>query len=200
VKEALMTPDEALLALEEGNRRFAGGRPAGLRRDAERRREIASGQRPFAAVLACSDSRVAPEIIFDQGLGDLFIVRVAGNVADGVALESLELGTDRLEVPLIVVLGHTRCGAITAALASESGGALGETLLRLLQPAVDAARREETETDRIIDRAARENVKLIVRDLLRSPGPLVPLHDRGILRIVGALYDIDTGIVEWAEG
>lgn len=195
-----MTADEALRALADGNRRFAAGRPAGLRRDAARRLELASGQHPFAAVLACSDSRVAPEIVFDQGLGDLFVVRVPGNVADETILASLELGAAHLGVPLVVVLGHTKCGAINAALEAKESGDHRRILMRLLRPAVDASLLHEPDPKKRVDRAARENVKLVVGALRRSDPTLAPLRERGALRVAGAVYDIDTGIVEWTEG
>jgi len=195
-----MTADEALRELAEGNRRFAAGRPAGPRRDAARRSELASGQHPFAAVLACSDSRVAPEIVFDQGLGDLFIVRVPGNVADDTILASLELGAGHLGVPLVVVLGHTKCGAIAAALDARETGEQERLLVRLLQPAIDASIRGEADPDKRPDSAARENVRLVVETLRRSAPTLAALQQRGALRVVGAMYDIDTGIVEWGKG
>ncbi len=194
-----MTANEALRELAEGNRRFAVGRPAGPRRDAARRVELAGGQHPLAAVLACSDSRVAPEILFDQGLGDLFVVRVPGNVADDTVLASLELGTEHLGVPLIVVLGHSRCGAIAATLAAEQPDDHRRILTRLLQPAVDTAIREEKDPEKRPDRAARENVKRVVEGL-RASSTLEALRKKGAIRIVGAMYDIETGVVEWAEG
>jgi carbonic anhydrase len=195
-----MTADDALRELAEGNRRFAAGRPAGPRRDSARRAELASGQHPFAAVLACSDSRVAPEIIFDQGLGDLFIVRVPGNVADDTILASLELGATHLGVPLIVVLGHTKCGAIAAALDAREAEEKRRLITRLLQPAIDASIRDETDPGKIQDRAARENVRLVVETLRRSAPTLAALQERGALRVVGAVYDIETGLVDWVKG
>jgi carbonic anhydrase len=194
-----MTADEVLRELAEGNRRFAAGRPTGPRRDPARRAELVAGQHPKAAVLACSDSRVAPEIVFDQGLGDLFIVRVPGNVADDTILASLELGAAHLGVPLVVVLGHTKCGAIAVALDARDTGDKSRLLVRLLQPAIDASIRDEADLDKRPDRAARENVRLVVETLRRSAPALAALQERGSLRVVGAVYDIETGIVEWAE-
>ena len=195
-----MTAEEALRELAEGNRRFAAGRAVGPRRDTTRRSELASGQHPFAAVLACSDSRVVPEIVFDQGLGDLFIVRVPGNVADETILESLELGAAHLGVPLVVVLGHTKCGAFTLALATEESADHRQVLMRLLKPAVDASLRHEPDAEKRVDRAVRENVELVVTAVRRSAPTLAALRERGALRVVGAVYDIDTGVVEWGEG
>ena len=195
-----MTADEALRALAEGNRRFAAGRPTGPRRDTARRTELVAGQHPFAAVLACSDSRVAPEFVFDQGLGDLFIVRVPGNVVDETILAGIELGAAHFHVPLIVVLGHTRCGAIAAAIEARVADDHQGVLMRLLGPAVDAAFREEVDPEKRPDRAARENVRRMVGSLRRSGPTLAALQERGELRVVGAVYDLATGLVEWAEG
>ena len=195
-----MTADEALHALTEGNRRFAGGRPANPRRDPERRSELVSGQHPFVAVLACSDSRVVPEILFDQGLGDLFSIRVPGNVVDETVLGSLELGVEHLGVPLVVVLGHTQCGALTVALAAEADDDHRQTLVKLLQPALDASARGDGDPEKRLERAVRANVRLAVEELRRSTPTLGPHHRQGALRIVGAVYDIATGLVDWMEG
>lgn len=195
-----MTADEALRELTEGNRRFAAGMATGPHRDTARRAELAAGQHPFAAVLACSDSRVAPEVVFDQGLGDLFVVRVPGNVADDIILASLELGAAHLGVPLLVVLGHTKCGAIAAALDGRDTGDHRGLFVRLLKPAVDAALRAESDLDKQSDRATRENVSLVAASLRRSAPTLSALLEDAALRVVGAVYDIETGLVEWADG
>jgi len=195
-----MTADEALQTLKEGNRRFAAGHPANPHRDPGRRSELVSGQHPFAAVLTCSDSRVVPEIVFDQGLGDLFIIRVPGNVVDETVLGSLELGVEHLGVPLVVVLGHTQCGALTVALAAEAAGDHRQTLVELLQPALDASARGDGDPEKRLERAVRANVRLAVEGLRRSTPTLGPLHRQDALRIVGAVYDIATGLVEWMEG
>jgi carbonic anhydrase len=207
-----MTADDALHALREGNRRFVENRLAQPRRTPERRAELAASQHPFAAVLTCSDSRVVPEILFDQGLGDLFVVRIAGNVADEAIRESLEYAAEHLRLPLIVVLGHTRCGAITVAISHDSdpaadvgrlrqtgtAGASGrggaQTLLRLLRPAVVAARKEKG--DRVAH-TAFANVRLVVEALRQTTPILAEPQRRDELRIVGAIYDITTGVVEW---
>lgn len=206
-----MTAEDALRALEEGNRRFVENKPASPRRGPERRLELAGGQRPFAAVLTCSDSRVVPEIIFDQGIGDLFVVRAAGNVADQAGRESLEYAAEHLGVPLIVVLGHTRCGAVIAALSTDPGAGAGSergpalesgtaedhgppALLRLLHPAVAATR--AMEGDRVTP-TVLANVRM-VSDVLRRESPvLARLENRGGLEMRGALYDIVSGSVEW---
>jgi carbonic anhydrase len=182
----------SLQSLLDGNRRFAAGKMEHPRQTTARRDEVAKGQYPFAAVLACSDSRTAPEIIFDQGLGDLFVVRVAGNVADHVVIESLDYAVTNLNTRLLVVMGHTHCGAIKAAVEgrAEPGEDVGP-LLRELRPAVDAAKSLPGD---VFANASRENVMLIVKDLSKE-GPLAAMIQSGELKIVGAMYDIDTGKV-----
>lgn len=180
--------DKRFEELLEGNRRFFEGRSINPRASRERRMEIAGGQKPFAAVLACSDSRVPPEILFDQGLGDLFIVRTAGNAVDEAALGSIEYAVAHLGVSLVVVLGHTDCGAVRAAV--KGGGAEGHmgSILEALRPAVEDARRLG---GNIHDLAARRNVETAVAALRSSEPVLAPLEDR--LDIVGCYYDLETG-------
>jgi carbonic anhydrase len=182
----------SLQRLLDGNRRFAAGKMEHPRQTTARRDEVAKGQYPFAAVLACSDSRTAPEIVFDQGLGDLFVVRVAGNVADHLVIESLDYAVTHLHARLVVVMGHTHCGAIKAAVEGhdEPDEDVGP-MLRELRPAVAAAK---TMPGDVYDNASRENVLLIVKDL-SSEGPLAPMIKSGELKIVGMMYDIDTGKV-----
>jgi carbonic anhydrase len=185
---------DVLEALIEGNRRFAAGSGIHPRRDPARRSEIAAGQRPRAAVVACSDSRVGPEIVFDQGLGDLFIVRTAGNLLDRLGIESLEYAAAHLGVPLIVVMGHSACGAVGAAM--ESGEAAGHfpTIVSALAPFIEAARGRAGNP---ADEAARENVRAIAAMLGSRAGVLKTLVEGGRLRVLGAFYDIDRGTVEF---
>lgn len=185
---------QTLQLLLEGNARHGAGRHLHPRRDALRRAEVASAQRPIAAILACSDSRVPPEILFDQGLGDLFVVRVAGNVLSPEAVGSFEYAAEHLGVPLIVVLGHARCGAVKrAADGGRASGHLGR-ILDAIQPAVEEARKRG-ERD-VADAAARIHA-LRSAEALRSAGPLLDrLVREGRLLVVAALYDLDTGRVE----
>ena len=145
-------------------------------RPAARQRELASGQHPHCAVLACADSRVAPEIVFDQGLGDVFDVRVAGNVAGDAETASLEYAAEHLHVPLIVVMGHTKCGAVSAAL--EGGTLPGKLpdLMAMLRPAVDQSAHEPG--DRVAN-AVRDNVAHVVRQLLAAKPVLAELAESG---------------------
>jgi len=188
--------EDGMSRLVDGNARYVGGWPTHPHEARERRLEIASVQRPFAAILGCSDSRVPPEIVFDQGLGDLFIVRTAGHVVDHMVLASLEYAVEHLKVPLIVVLGHTRCGAVAAAVeGGEHPGHLGR-LVEAIRPAVEAA---EDERAHLLDRAVRENVIRVVAELEASRPVLAYLVQEETVSIVGAVYALETGRVEFLK-
>lgn len=196
-RESKMTADKALMNLRQGNRRFAENRPVHPHQTREWRIGLSDGQHPFASILSCSDSRAVPEILFDQGIGDLFVVRIAGNIVDAAGRESLEYSATHLHVPLIVVLGHTSCGAVTIAV--SAGGKKGDDshpLLELLRPAVETSRGEPGDSVR---NAVFANVRIGVDTLRRGSPVLRPLLENEKLRITGAVYDIGTGRVEWLE-
>jgi carbonic anhydrase len=179
------TPADPWKELEDGNRRFVEGRPAN-REDKCRMACTSTGQKPFAAVLTCSDSRVAPEAVFDQRIGDLFVVRVAGNVATDEAIGSIEYAIEHMPtMRMIVVLGHENCGAVDAALHAESVEGLATSILNRIYPAIQDLGTGD------LDKAIRANVKLTAKTLPRySPairGKSVP--------IVGAYYSLQTGRV-----
>ena len=178
--------------LIEGNKRYVAASMAHPHQTDQRRTEVAKGQHPFAAILSCSDSRVPPEIIFDQGLGDLFVVRVAGNVLDDTALASLEYAVEHLGVRYIMVLGHARCGAVEATL--KGGAAPGHigSLLKAIQPAVDQARKQPGDP---LDNAIKVNVARVVQQLKTSAPLLEDFVKEGGLTITGAYYDLDLGAV-----
>jgi carbonic anhydrase len=182
-------PSEALKLILEGNDRFVAGKLKHPHQAPSRRDEIAKGQHPFASILACSDSRTAPEILFDRGLGDLFIVRVAGNVADQVVIESLDYSVTHLGARLVIVLGHTRCGAVTAAVQGHDGPGDVGPMLKELRPAVAASKGRPGDP---VENAIRANVKLVVEKLVKSP-ELAATVKSGELKILGAIYDLDTG-------
>jgi carbonic anhydrase len=190
----------ALQRLLEGNRRFAADQPT-LDGSSLRRSEVAQGQVPFAAILGCADSRVPPELIFDQGLGNLFVVRTAGETLDQAALESLEFGVEELHIPLLVVLGHERCGAIKIAIEALDGQVEIDTvyLLEALAPAVEQGKRMSSSPESgeagLWEQAGRAQVALQVERLRREP-ILAAAADAGDLKIVGAWYSLDTGLVE----
>ncbi len=181
---------QALRLLLEGNHRFADGKPLHPNQDETRRTALAAGQHPIAAVLSCSDSRVPPTVIFDQGLGDLFVVRVAGNTADALGLASLDYAVKHLGARLIVVLGHDRCGAVGAAVKEYGSGDPGP-MLGPIRPAVTLAKRGHGDT---VSLAIDENVKLTV-EKLRESAEFAPMVKDGELKIVGARYDLETGRV-----
>jgi carbonic anhydrase len=194
VSAPTMPPAQALQLLLDGNKRFVAGQLEHPNQTPERRAEVAKGQHPFAAVLACSDSRTPPEIIFDRGLGDIFTVRVAGNVADQVVIESLDYSVKHLGVRVVMVLGHRRCGAVIAAVEGHEGTADQDVgpMLSELRPAVAASKGMPGDP---VENAVRENVILVTKKLATSP-ELAAMVKSGNLRIVGGIYDLDTGTIE----
>ena len=192
VQAPTMSAADALKLLLEGNQRFIDGKLEHPNQTVARRVEVAKGQHPFAALLACSDSRTPPEIIFDRGLGDIFVVRVAGNVADQVVIESLDYSVKHLGVRVVMILGHNRCGAVTAAVAGhEEEGDVGPMLTEL-RPAVAASKGIAGDP---VENAVRENVKLVMKKIATS-AELSAMVKSGELKIVGGIYDLDTGKIE----
>jgi carbonic anhydrase len=196
-----MTPDEALAELVAGSRRFASGELAHPRRGSVRRAQLAQGQQPFAAIVSCSDSRVALEIVFDQGLGDLFVIRVAGNTVDApIVLGSVEFAVSQLGCTLVMVLGHEGCGAVTAAVhAVDTGAVPGGDLGAVVAPILPAVEPNAgPDRDRIGD-AVRANVLRQVAVLSATPA-LAGAVASGALAIVGAQYLLHSGEVELFDG
>jgi carbonic anhydrase len=218
-------PAEAISKLKEGNGRYTAGNMqhphesgeersymatnsyenAGMtflgmsaEQAAKRRAELAKSQHPFAIIVSCSDSRVPPEIVFDQGLGDLFIFRVAGNVIDDHGLGSIEYAVDHLNVRLIVVLGHQSCGAVQAAkeTIATKGKAPGhiESLVTAIKPAVEATAKDD------LDTTIKANVKHVVQALRSSTPILKAKADSGDVQVIGGYYSLDTGSVSFLEG
>jgi len=187
-----MTAAQALETLREGNRRFVSGTLENPRRDAARRTDTAGGQHPFAAIVACSDSRVSPEIIFDQGLGDLFVVRTAGNLIDTVGLASIEYAVEHFAVPLVLVLGHSCCGAAGAAVNQDMTGGRLSHIISAFAPAVERAKRLE---GNLADNVSRENVRGMTARLKSTEPVLKNLVASGRLTIDGAFHDLESGAV-----
>lgn len=196
------TAAEALAMLKAGNRAFVMGRPARYPIDNARRREIARGQHPFATIICCSDSRVGPEQIFETGLGQLFVIRNAGStVANPQAMGSIEYAAQHLGVPLVVVLGHTKCGAVQAAAeVVEKQAILPGSLAGMVAPIVPAVEVARRHGGNLVDSAVHENVLEVVHSL-RAPGQpiLSALQRRGAIKIVGAVYDLETGVVDFID-
>ena len=186
--------DAVIAELKAGNAHFLAKKFEHPHQTSARQKELASGQHPHCAILTCADSRVPPEILFDQGLGDMFDVRVAGNIAGDAETASIEYAAEHLHVPLVVVMGHTQCGAVTAAL--EGGELPGKlpSLIAALRPAVDQSAHEPG--DRVAN-AVRDNVVHVVNQLRAARPVLSELTAAGKLRIVGAVYALETGKVEW---
>jgi len=187
-----LNTEEIWSELLEGNRRFCAGTPQA--RDLVREREaVATSQHPKAMVLACADSRVAPEIIFDQRLGDLFVVRVAGNVADKLAIGSLEYAAEHLSVPLLVVLGHQRCGGVKAAF---SGGKTESPNLKAIIKAVRSSATNTNDGEDALREAERQNARHVAENIIDRSELLRRLVEQQQIRVIPAWYSLDSGAVE----
>lgn len=197
------TPDEALARLKAGNDAFVADAPLETDMSRERRLELAQGQQPFATLVGCSDSRVGPEQLFGAGLGELFIVRTAGNNVDTAGMGSIEYSVLALKVPLIVVLGHEMCGAVAAAADvvtkdARFPGSIGRMIEPIL-PAVMAAQRANEGGD-LVNHAVEENVRRMVERLQSHAEPtLLDPQERGELKVVGAVYSLESGEVRWLD-
>ncbi|MDB6080753.1 MAG: cynT [Chlamydiia bacterium] len=190
-----MPPEEALKRLVEGNQRYVDGKLIHPNRDEETRSKMAEGQAPYAIILGCSDSRVPPEIIFDQGLGELFIVRVAGNVAGPIELDSIEFSAIHFKSAVILVLGHKNCGAVQAVLQNDTKDI--ESIAVLIEPAVKAAEKLSREGD-LVERAVKMNVEMVTEQL-RKNEVLAKRIESKQLQVVGGYYDLESGKVELLE-
>ena len=193
-------PDRALRDLLEGNQRFKNGQATGRRRTPADFRELAAAQYPEAVIISCSDSRVAPEILFDVGLGEIFVIRVAGNVVSGAGVTvkgSIEYGVAELHAPLIMVLGHSNCGAVKAAKqhidAKDSLPGAIDGLVELVKPAVAQSKEDPGDP---LENAIRKNVEIGVERLKALEPILSPRVRDGKLKVVGAVYDLSTGAVK----
>jgi carbonic anhydrase len=184
---------DALDRLKTGNLRFESDAPRGLLRDRGRRAELAGGQRPFAIVLTCSDSRVAPELAFDVGLGELFVIRVGGNVPSPSSIASVEFPVTRLGIKLIVVMAHESCDAVRAAMRDDEAGPHMNHLLGFIRPAVESS--EDNSLDAVVRLNARNTAAALVREseILRSA-----VDGQGV-RIMTAYYCLESGRVEFDD-
>jgi carbonic anhydrase len=192
---AKVSADEALKRLIQGNARFVAGHMAHVAPEhvASARRAVAKGQTPFAVIVGCSDSRVGPEILFDQGLGDIFVIRTAGEVVDAAALGSIEYAVEHLGSQLILVLGHERCGAVSAAVANAKEPGHIATVLKAIEPAVEHTKGKQGDP---VDNAVRAQALDVAKQLREAKPILAERVQAGKLKIVAARYDLDTGKME----
>lgn len=192
--KSALSVDQALALLKEGNDAFVKGSCAATGAPA-RIGELAKGQAPFAVIVGCSDSRTPPEQVFSRGLGELFITRVAGNTVDAVSLGSIEYGLAVLGAPLIVVLGHTQCGAVDAAVKAVKGNAkFPGSIGRVVAPIIPAVRSVKGSDD-LVNRAVRANVERTVAQLRTAKPIIAKAVNGGTARVVGGVYDLQSGVV-----
>jgi carbonic anhydrase len=204
----MISAREALERLRAGNRRFASGvRSGDVLASQARRHELAAGQEPFAIILGCSDSRVPAEIVFDQGLGDLFVIRVAGNIVASSQIGSVEFAAERFGTRLVVVLGHSRCGAVTATLEElmrprENQSRNLRSIVDRIRPSVEVLLATEFrhDSDALMGHAVRTNVRVSASHLRHGSELLERLIQKDGLLVVGAEYSLDTGIVDFFDG
>jgi carbonic anhydrase len=194
-----MTADQALERLVEGNERFVRGEARFPTVQKEILADLAKGQQPYATILGCSDSRVPPELVFDAGFGELFIVRVAGNVISAEIMGTLQYAGMHLHTPLFVVMGHRGCGAVKAALATKEHGASHPdriaVLLESIYPAFENLDRALSPPD-LFDAAVEANVRWSMRQVLETPEARQRARE-GVMKLVGAVYDLETGRVRF---
>jgi carbonic anhydrase len=210
-KGSTMNADQALKLLLDGNKRFVNGNRSYPHQDSRRIQDLAQGQYPWATILSCSDSRVPPEHIFDVGLGDLFIVRVAGNICGEIEIGSLEYAVEHLRTPLIAVLGHTSCGTVTAAveqsdtqsnLVAEGSSVVADNLsdvLNKITPTVARTMQQDPKLSgsRLITAVVHENVWQSIEDILRYSSVIRNSVRDQRVSLVGSLYHIEKGSVDW---
>lgn len=188
------TPDDALQELKNGNKRFVTDKQTKRNYKAEIKATSAD-QFPHSLILSCLDSRITPELIFDQGIGDLFVARVAGNVEDPNILGSMEFATKVKGVKLIVVMGHNKCGAVKGAIDNAELGNLTQ-LVEQIKPAITG---DKSNPDKMLDETAKNNVKMTIADILKNSPVISELHKSGSVKIVGAYYDLTSGSVSFME-
>lgn len=197
--EIISSSDEAKQLLIDGNGRFTSGKPLTKDLSSTRRGDLMKdGQHPFAVIVSCSDSRVPPELLFDQALGDLFVVRVAGNVVTPVELGSIEYAVEHLKTPLVVVLGHEECGAVTAAVqGGETHGSIG-AIIEKIKPSVDKAKAMGLTGKALIEMSTDLNMQNALRDISTSPIIKESVEENQV-DIIGVKYDLDEGVLKFCK-
>lgn len=189
-------PLDIITNMIEGNKRFYTGHLSHIDQSQQRVHAVAKDQHPYAVVITCSDSRVVPEILFDYGLGDIFNIRVAGNVLDESVLGSVEYSVAHLNVPVVLILGHKRCGAVTATVHHDNPHNHINYIIRQIAPAVKSA---ENEPGDIIDNAVRNNVANMITKLKEQSDIVISAIEKGKLSVIGGYYDLDSGRVEFTN-
>src|SRR4051794_19799656 len=196
------TPQEALERLAEGNRRFVGGQPLHTTITKEAFARLREGQRPIAGILGCSDSRVPPELLFDQSFGDLFVMRLAGNIISAGVAGSIQYSYQHLGVSLLVVLGHEGCGAVKAALAARFQRAKHseriQQLVNLIDPGLEKIDPNQSAAEQL-EAGVEANVRWSMHQVTRTPEVQQAIRDRKNVLIVGAVYELKTGKVRWLD-
>ena len=204
----MISGSEALERLREGNRRFVSDvRGSAALVTQTRRSELADGQEPFAIILGCSDSRVPAEIVFDQGLGDLFVIRVAGNIVASSQIGSVEFAAERFGTPLVVVLGHSRCGAVLATLEElmrprEKQSRNLRSIVDRIRPSVEGLLATELrhDSETLVRHAVRANIRASANQVRHGSEVLEELIKKGRVLVVGAEYSLETGVVDFFDG
>lgn len=192
-----LTPRQALDRMLEGNKRFVSGQSEHPNQDAQRRRELAGGQNPFATLFGCGDSRLAAEVIFDQGLGDMFVVRTAGHALDAAVLGSLEFGVAGLNTPLVIVLGHDSCGAVTATKKSAESGKLPRGFQRnFVENILPAALSHDLPEGAEVNDMVREHTKMTVNRIIEQSPEIAAAVKAHKTAVVGMFYHLAEGTVE----
>lgn len=192
-----LTPRQALDRMLEGNKRFTSGASEHPNQDAQRRSDLAGGQNPFATLFGCGDSRLAAEVIFDQGLGDMFVVRTAGHALDAAVLGSLEFGVAGLNTPLVIILGHDSCGAVTATKKSaETGHLPGGFQRNFVENILPAALSPDLADDATVNDMVREHTKMTVDRIIEQSPEIAAAVASGKTAVVGMFYHLAEGTVE----
>jgi len=192
--------DESLQKIMDGNKRFVSDKLMQKEACDVKRKELSTGQKPYAIVLTCSDSRVPPEVIFDQFLGDIFVIRVAGNVVDQIGLGSIEYAAEHLNSPLLFILGHSKCGAVKATLEAKGKpeGNIG-AIVKKIQPAAATAKKKGGSEDEVFETAIKENIKNVYKDVMTKSTIIPHLAQEGKLKIVAGEYNLATGKVDMVD-
>ncbi|RED97957.1 carbonic anhydrase [Marinoscillum furvescens] len=189
-----MTSQEALSQLKEGNQRYVAGNLQHPHSDVNRRESLTGGQQPFAVILSCADSRVVPELVFDQGIGDIFVIRVAGNIANDDVTGSIEYAVKHLGSKLVVVLGHEKCGAVGASLGDEDPGGHISAIVKKIKPSVEEAKALDGD---LLTNAVKTNAKNTAKELAGSKPTMAPAVASDGVEVVSAYYKLETGEVEF---